>query len=85
MGAKTITATWLAHLSSAVPIAVGASLLAKAVSQSTSMLKVSPYSRAGSLPHRDHRFCAEDVTGNGRTGVLFSQFASNRVDSGIKR
>ncbi|RYM40422.1 hypothetical protein EVS84_18240 [Pseudomonas koreensis] len=30
---------------------VGASLLAKAIDQSTSMLNVKPLSRAGSLPH----------------------------------
>ncbi|NTZ98842.1 hypothetical protein FCH79_26690 [Pseudomonas koreensis] len=45
---------------------VGASLLAKAVCQTTAMLNVSQHSRAGSLPHFLQRFDVDDLDVKGQ-------------------
>lgn len=63
-------------------------IAAFASSCTASMLQLCR-SRAGALECNAaaifQRFCADGVTGNGRAGVPFNQFASNRVDNGIKK
>ncbi|BAQ78858.1 uncharacterized protein PST29_0969 [Pseudomonas sp. St29] len=45
---------------------------------------VAPGAAGAGLP-ANHGFCVEGALGNTRAGVLLSQLASRRVDSGMKK